>query len=174
MSELDKRKFKVELICAIVIIVSIGITYAASVLNVSNNTKQAAAVFDTQVESIEVSKTNGAAQNDTSVTKVNGLALVFGASLPKQGDSITYLVTIKNGGNIDAYTSGLTVGKFIDGVQKASVYPLDAQYEGITSDELIPAGTTKTFTVTLSYEKSDVVLTNSKLTYTIFLKFIQK
>jgi archaellum component FlaG (FlaF/FlaG flagellin family) len=98
----------------------------------------------------------------------------LGHLLPKQGDSVTYLVTIKNSGNVDAYTSGLTVGKFIDGVQKASVYPLDAQYEGITSDELIPAGTTKTFTVTLSYEKSDVVLTNSKLTYTIFLKFIQK
>jgi len=173
MSELEIRKFKTELICAIIIVAAAGITYFVSEFSVSNTTKEAAAVFNTKVESIVPTKVNGTAVNNATQTKVNGNTLVFSATLPTQGDSITYLVTVKNDGNIDAYTSGLTEGKFINGTQKTDIYPLSAEYDGLTLDEVIKAGETKTFTVTLSYGKGGN-LTNSTLTYTLLLKFIQK
>lgn len=173
MSETDKRKFKIELFCAIVVVFSIGVTYVANLVDVHNKTNEQAAIFDTKLTQIAVNSVDGSAINNAKETSVKGNILTFSATLPNSGDKISYLVTIKNNGNLDAYTNGITFNTKVNGELKANSYPLLAEYSGITNDQLIKAGSTKTFFVTLSYEKG-AKITNPTLTYTLFVGFVQK
>ncbi|MBQ9011928.1 MAG: hypothetical protein IJ093_04695 [Bacilli bacterium] len=78
---------------------------------------------------------------------VDTLTAQFKAQLASPGDFVTYDVVITNAGTFDAKVSAIN---FTDGNTAA----ITNTYDGIAVGNVIPAGETKTFTVTTTYNSS--------------------
>lgn len=96
----------------------------------------------TNIEAIEISE-----GCDSGSPQFTNTTVTFDAKLVKPGDSITYLVTIKNLGTIDAVLSNI-VFKELEGGSPAILY------ETTEIKPTLDAGETTTFNIKIEYDKN--------------------
>ena len=141
---------------AIVFVMAVGYAAFAQQLTI-NGTATVTSNWQVELTNIEATSTNGtgtdvpyaASTAEDGTQLVNATTAQFKADLKSPGDSVTYTVTIENKGNINAKVTGIS---FTEGEDSA---PISYTYEGIAENDVINANnTTKTFTVTVTYDAS--------------------
>lgn len=145
MSETKKRNI---VICSLIgVIVLMGVAYAAfsTVLNV-NGTANVTSKWDVKITSITGKNAVGTATDAAAPTFTNTTA-TFSTNLVSPGDSKTYDIVVTNNGTLPAKLSSITENK---GTNPAIVYTAS----GLTQNQVIAAGATATYTVTVTYSNS--------------------
>ena len=117
----------------------------------------------TNVEAINVSSSCDAGKPTFTDTSVN-----FSAKLMKPGDEITYKVTIKNAGTIDAKLQTVIFTEEIDGI-------LALNYTTTQITPELNAGEETTFNITVTYVKDTEEIPEKKTkTLTGIIEYVQK
>ena len=76
-----------------------------------------------------------------------------------EGDSVTYSVTVENQGSIDATLDSITSAV---STTEGTNYPnVEYEYEGIKATDILKAGDSVKFNVTISYVKADQEVTTA-------------
>lgn len=134
---------------AVVLIMAVGYAAFATQLNI-NGTANIASSWDVHIESITPGEPVGSAKNIATSVDEGKLSAEFKTELVAPGDSVTYTVVVKNGGTLDAKLKNINFDK---GTESAIQY----SYNGIEKTgetSLLPAGTERTFTITVSYNSA--------------------
>lgn len=131
---------------AIVLIMAVGYAAFATQLNI-NGTASVASTWDVHIKNITPGTPVGTAVNKAATVGESKLTAAFETELVAPGDSLTYTVEVENGGTLDAKLSDLTLTPT---ASSAITYTSD----GIAKDDVIAAGATKSFTVTVTYNAS--------------------
>lgn len=162
---------------AIVLVMAVGYAAFSTQLKISNTAtigsgNSSKTYWDVHIKSItpgtkEAGTLVGTAVNNSASVAANGLSATFNASLASPGDSITYTVTVENSGQLNAKLSELT---FTPSDNAAIVY----DKSGIAVNNVINAGSTTTFTVTVSYDSNVTSQpSNKNSTLTMTLNYVQ-
>lgn len=148
---MDAKGQRRSFIIAVLIVTLVGATigYAALATNLYINGK--AGVSTDASWLIEFTSSEEISKSDEAVSirfSHTGTTFEFDAVLSKPGDEITYEVDVTNNGTIDAILDSITG---LDEVNAAD--PVEIQYEinGLNEGEILAAGETKTFTVTVTW-----------------------
>ena len=131
---------------AIVLVMAVGYAAFATQLNISGSAN-VTSTWDVHIKSITAGTPVGTAVSKSATVGESKLTANFETDLVAPGDSLTYTVTVENGGTLDAKLSELT---FTPGSSAAITY----SSAGIAKDDVIAAGATKAFTVTVTYNAS--------------------
>ncbi len=171
---MDTRRKKDILIVAMVFalcVMSVAYAMLSQKLDVNGvTTTYGARQWDVEITGIEATNTQGEASSESvnsNVTTAN-----FAASLYKPGDSVTYTVTVENKGLLDAKLTSIestTTPEFGTDDNPYIIYT----YEGITSDSVLKAGETTSFTVTVQCNPDVTKVTDTTATLTTVLNYIQ-
>ncbi|MCI9585458.1 MAG: DUF11 domain-containing protein [Bacilli bacterium] len=140
---------------AIVFVMAVGYAAFATQLNI-NGTANITSNWDVHIQNVEATNTVGTATSK-SITPdfanlpegTKTLTASFETDLVAPGDAITYTVTVKNGGTLDAKLSDI-VFNFTTTETNAIEY----SYSGIAENDTLAAGADKSFTVTVKYKES--------------------
>lgn len=153
---------------AIVFVMAVGYAAFATQLNV-NGTANVTSSWDVHIKSITAGTPTGTATSKSAVIGADKLSATFETDLVSPGDTISYQVEVENAGSLDAKLSELTFDK---GTSTA----IEHSYSNIAKNDVIVAGATKTFTVTVAY-KSDITSqptdANKTSTLSMVLSFVQ-
>ena len=143
----------IMVLVAVVLIMSIGYAAIKKKLTI-NGTSTIASSWDIYIEDIAVNNKTLDAEN-VSASVDDKLSATFQANLVSPGSSVTYDVTVKNGGNLNAKLDSLT---FTDSNNEAILY----SYAGINENDVINAGDTQTFTITVQFNNSYTQMPENK------------
>lgn len=143
----------IMILVAVVLIMSIGYAAFAQKLTI-NGTSTITSSWDIYIEDIAVNNKTLDAEN-VSASVDDKLSATFQANLVSPGSSVTYDVTVKNGGNLNAKLDSLT---FTDSNNEAILY----SYAGINENDVINAGDTQTFTITVQFNNSYTQMPENK------------
>lgn len=143
----------IMVLVAVVLIMSIGYAAFAQKLTI-NGTSTITSSWDIYIEDIAVNNKTLDAEN-VSASVDDKLSATFQANLVSPGSSVTYDVTVKNGGNLNAKLDSLT---FTDSNNEAILY----SYAGINENDVINAGDTQTFTITVQFNNSYTQMPENK------------
>ena len=143
----------IMVLVAVVLIMSIGYAAFAQKLTI-NGTSTITSSWDIYIEDIAVNNKTLDAEN-VSASVDDKLSATFQANLVSPGSSVTYDVTVKNGGNLNAKLDSLT---FTDSNNEAILY----SYAGIHENDVINAGDTQTFTITVQFNNSYTQMPENK------------
>lgn len=140
---------------AIVFVMAVGYAAFAQQLTI-NGDASITSTWDVQMTGISETSHNGtgtdvpyAAGTAEDGTKlIDGATAQFKADLKSPGDSVTYTVTVKNSGDIDAKVEKIEFSKG----DNSDV--IDYTYTGIAANDTLTGGQSKTFTVTVTYNDS--------------------
>lgn len=143
----------IMVLVAVVLIMSIGYAAFAQKLTI-NGTSTIASSWDIYIEDIAVNNKTLDAEN-VSASVDDKLSATFQANLVSPGSSVTYDVTVKNGGNLNAKLDSLT---FTDSNNEAILY----SYAGINENDVINAGDTQNFTITVQFNNSYTQMPENK------------
>ena len=145
MSETKKRNV---VICSLLgVIVLMGVAYAAFSARLTvSGTANVTSRWDVKITSITGKNAVGSATDAAAPSFANTTA-TFSTNLVAPGDSKTYDIVVTNGGTLPAKLSSITENK---GTNPAIVYTTS----GLTKDQVIAAGKTATYTVTVTYSSS--------------------
>ena len=162
---------------AIVFVMAVGYAAFAQQLTI-NGSASITSTWNVQMTAItktgstgtgaDIPYASGTAENGTKL--IDGATAQFRVDLQSPGDSVTYTVTVKNSGNINAKVSS------IDFTKGANSDVIDFSYSGISTSTTIAAGATTTFTVKVTYvstitsQPDDKKLSN---TLTMHVNFVQ-
>ncbi len=128
---------------SLILVMAIGYSAFATQLNI-NGTSNITSSWDVHIKSITPGTPVGNAVNKSATVGDSKLSATFAAELLVPNDSITYTIEVENSGSLDAKLSSLT---FTPGASAAITY----SYNNIAKDDVIAAGGTKEFTVTVAY-----------------------
>lgn len=131
---------------AVVFVMAVGYAAFAQQLTI-NGSASISSSWDVKITNIEVSTQSGTASNIGAEVGEGGLSASFDASLMSPGDSITYTVTVHNGGTIDAKLSEWSLEAGDTNAEDPIVYTVN----DLTNEEELAAGADKEFTVTVTY-----------------------
>lgn len=149
---------------AIILVMSVGYATFTTDLNINGNA-EITGEWNVEIIGIEAKQVNGTASAGTPT--FNATSATFDADLVKPGDSVTYTVTIKNKGSINATLAGTNFTEQEDG-SPAIIY---SHTEPAQSLE---AGATTTMTVTATYDESyETVPTITSKTITGLVQYTQ-
>ena len=143
----------IMVLVAVVLIMSIGYDKKKKKLTI-NGTSTITSSWDIYIEDIAVNNKTLDAEN-VSASVDDKLSATFQANLVSPGSSVTYDVTVKNGGNLNAKLDSLT---FTDSNNEAILY----SYAGINENDVINAGDTQTFTITVQFNNSYTQMPENK------------
>ena len=165
---MDKKNYAViALVCALAIM-AVGYSLLAQTLTI-NGTATIASDWDVAITDITEGTPTGSAANRTEATHT-GTTATFDVTLNQPGDTMTYVVTVHNGGTLNAKLTGLTVtpeeseveGIYFDvtGVEQ-NVTTLDAGEDNQITVVVgwrqtgtdMPEELSQTLTVSLTYEQ---------------------
>ena len=165
---MDKKNYAViALVCALAIM-AVGYSLLAQTLTI-NGTATIASDWDVAITDITEGTPTGSAANRTEATHT-GTTATFDVTLNQPGDTMTYVVTVHNGGTLNARLTGLTVtpeeseaeGIYFDvtGVEQ-NVTTLDAGEDNQITVVVgwrqtgtdMPAELSQNLTVSLTYEQ---------------------
>ena len=165
---MDKKNYAViALVCALAIM-AVGYSLLAQTLTI-NGTATIASDWDVAITNITEGTPTGGATNAVAATHT-GTTATFNVNLTKPGDTMTYVVTVHNGGTLNAKLTGLTVtpeeseveGIYFDvtGVEQ-NVTTLDAGEDNQITVVVgwrqtgtdMPEELSQTLTVSLTYEQ---------------------
>lgn len=117
--------------------------YAAYALKLNvNETSNVTTNWNVKITNVETKTLSGNAKNKTNPT-FNSLTANFDIDFMKSNDSIEYLVTIENVGDLDAKLNSLVINNGGNTV--------DVSCEGIQEGDLLSAKDSITFTVKIVY-----------------------
>lgn len=145
MEDMHKSSL-IMILLAVVFVMAIGYAAFSTTLNI-NGTAQITSSWDVHIEDIAVNNEILDGKNISASVGQNNLSATFQAELVSPGSGVTYDVTIKNGGTLDAKLESIT---FVDSDNEAIV----ASYSGISQNDVIEVGRTQTFTITVKFNES--------------------
>lgn len=151
----NERKGKnivIGLLCATIVFMGIGFAALSSVLNI-NGSATINGTWNVQITDIRVANTTGKANAGTPTHTAS--SATFDAQLSEPGDSVTYEVTVTNGGSINAVLNSATPTLNVKNAEyDAIVYTL-SESNPANGAKLASNGT-HTFTVTATYNTKAV------------------
>ncbi|MGN0973556.1 MAG: hypothetical protein ACI4OT_02305 [Bacilli bacterium] len=145
-SERKGKNIVIGLLCATIVFMGIGFAALSSVLTI-NGTANVANTWNVQITDITVTDTTGKA--DAGTPTHNATTANFEATLNEPGDSVTYEVTVTNGGSINAVLASVDP-VFTNAEDDAIVYTLAD--DNPTANAKLASGATHTFVVTATYK----------------------
>lgn len=160
-----KKNYVIVALCTLLVFMGLG--YAAlSTSLVISGTSTITSSWDVEITSIE-STLNGSATN-TKEPYHESTKAIFYTGLISPGDSATYTITVSNKGTIDAKLDSITT-------QDISSEAISFGISGINQGDVIAAGKSQSFVVTVAY-KSSVTSQPKETTgsYSISLNYVQK
>ena len=139
-----KRSKNIIILSLLIVISIMAVGYSAFATQLTlNGTAEITGIWDVKIINIEAqSVSDGCDPGDPQYTNMSA---TFDAKLKKPGDSITYIVTIKNAGNIDA-SLGTVVFKEDDNGSPA------ISYKTTELDHELKAGEETSFSVRILYD----------------------
>ena len=169
MRDRKKRNIIIGSLCCLLIIMGIGYAVLSQTLNISG-TANMRGTWDIKITDISEASRTGKADPGTPTISTSGVSASFEANLWMPGDSITYNITVKNNGNIDAALKEL-VPSVENGVQQVKFSNNAVQGKVLRQSE------SYTFQVSVVFdEDATEIPKDSKTTppkYTISLTFVQ-
>ena len=155
------------IIALLIIIVTMAVGYAsfASQLEL-NGTAEIVGEWDVRIINIEAQDISEGC--DSGEPQFTNTSATFNAKLAKPGDSITYVITIKNAGNIDATLSNIICKEEENGSPAIS-------YETSEIDHELKTGEQTTYTVKIIYDPNSTEVPSIKTkTITGIIEYEQK
>jgi len=125
--------------------------------------------------SVEITSIAEAATQGTGISQsasANLTVASFAADLYQPGDSVTYTVTVENKGNIDAKLESITSQATPEYGTDDNPYVIYT-YDGITSESVLKAGESISFTVTVQYSSEATTVSNMTANLTTVLNYVQ-
>ena len=169
MRDRKKRNIIIGSLCSLLVFMGIGYAVLSQTLNISG-TANMKGTWDIKITDISEASRTGKADPGTPTISTNGVSASFEANLWMPGDSITYNITVKNNGNIDAALKEL-VPSVENGVQQVKFSNNAVQGKVLRQSE------SYTFQVSVVFdEDATEIPKDSKTTppkYTISLTFVQ-
>lgn len=171
----DKKNI---LICALLLTIMVmAVGYAAfrQTLNI-DGTATIAGEWQVEITGVTPSVT-GTAQDmaydetdNPNGTRFTATTATFDAKLMKPGDSITYTITVKNNGSIDAKLSTITLTPQADG-SDAIIYEVVSQP---AADSVLAAGESTTVQIRITYDAdTEEIPEVTTKTFTGVLEYVQ-
>ena len=169
MRDRKKRNIIIGSLCCLLIIMGIGYAVLSQTLNISG-TANMRGTWDIKITDISEASRTGKADPGTPTISTNGVSASFEANLWMPGDSITYNITVKNNGNIDAALKEL-VPSVENGVQQVKFSNNAVQGKVLRQKE------SYTFQVSVVFDEDATEIPQDSKTnppkYTISLTFVQ-
>lgn len=161
-----KKSAIIVFLLAIVLIMTIG--YAAFMQTLTiNGTATIDSTWDIHIESIAVNNENLGAKSNSAEVGVDSLTANFDVSLTTPGSSVTYDITVKNNGSINAKLDSIS---FSDLGNDAIIF----SYGGITEGSTINSGDSQKFTLTITFNDSyETMPENITDKLTMYLTYVQ-
>lgn len=165
MEDMHKSSI-IMILLAVVLIMAIGYAAFAQQLTI-NGSAEITSTWGVHIEDIAVNNTTLDAQNVSTSVGDNNLSATFNANLTTPGSSVTYDVTVKNGGTLNAKLDSLV---FTDSNNDAILY----SYAGISKDDVIDAGETQKFTIKVEFNNAYTTMPESTTSsVTMNLTYVQ-
>ncbi len=167
---MEKRSRQHMIIIALIGVIfgmTIGYSALSSVLKI-NGTSKVSGTWDIHFSKIEE---ENKVYVVSSTSEISGkTTATFNVDLQKPGSSIEYLVTVTNGGTMNATLESI---QGIDEINAAS--PIDIVYsiEDIAEGDTLDAGDSKTFKVKVLWKATSTTILNTSKQATITLDFAQ-
>ena len=169
MRDRKKRNIIIGSLCSLLVFMGIGYAILSQTLNISGIANMKG-TWDIKITDISEASRTGKADPGTPTISTSGVSASFEANLWMPGDSITYNITVKNNGNIDAALKEL-VPSVENGVQQVKFSNNAVQGKVLRQSE------SYTFQVSVVFdENATEIPPDSKTTppkYTISLTFVQ-
>ena len=169
MRDRKKRNIIIGSLCCLLIIMGIGYAVLSQTLNISG-TANMRGTWDIKITDISEASRTGKADPGTPTISSSGVSASFEANLWMPGDSITYNITVKNNGNIDAALKEL-VPSVENGVQQVKFSNNAVQGKVLRQSE------SYTFQVSVVFDEDATEIPQDSKTnppkYTISLTFVQ-
>ena len=169
MRDRKKRNIIIGSLCCLLIIMGIGYAVLSQTLNISG-TANMRGTWDIKITDISEASRTGKADPGTPTISSSGVSASFEANLWMPGDSITYNITVKNNGNIDAALKEL-VPSVENGVQQVKFSNNAVQGKVLRQSE------SYTFQVSVVFDENATEIPQDSKTnppkYTISLTFVQ-
>ena len=169
MRDRKKRNIIIGSLCSLLVFMGIGYAVLSQTLNISG-TANMKGTWDIKITDISEASRTGKADPGTPTISTSGVSASFEANLWMPGDSITYNVTVKNNGNIDAALKEL-VPSVENGVQQVKFSNNAVQGKVLRQKE------SYTFQVSVVFDEDATEIPQDSKTnppkYTISLTFVQ-
>lgn len=138
----DGKNIAIASLLVLVLFMSIGYAAFAQTLNL-NSTATISGKWDIEITNISATSTTGTAEAGTP--SFTATQATFDPTLYKPGDSVTYTITVRNKGNIDASFQSMKLTETAGG-SPAILYTNTEPGASLTP------GSETTFTVTATYD----------------------
>ena len=169
MRDRKKRNIIIGSLCCLLVFMGIGYAVLSQTLNISG-TANMKGTWDIKITDISEASRTGKADPGTPTISTSGVSASFEANLWMPGDSITYNITVKNNGNIDAALKEL-VPSVENGVQQVKFSNNAVQGKVLRQKE------SYTFQVSVVFDEDATEIPKDSKTnppkYTISLTFVQ-
>ena len=169
MRDRKKRNIIIGSLCSLLVFMGIGYAVLSQTLNISG-TANMKGTWDIKITDISEASRTGKADPGTPTISSSGVSASFEANLWMRGDSITYNITVKNNGNIDAALKEL-VPSVENGVQQVKFSNNAVQGKVLRQSE------SYTFQVSVVFDEDATEIPKDSKTnppkYTISLTFVQ-
>ena len=169
MRDRKKRNIIIGSLCSLLVFMGIGYAVLSQTLNISG-TANMKGTWDIKITDISEASRTGKADPGTPTISTSGVSASFEANLWMPGDSITYNITVKNNGNIDAALKEL-VPSVENGVQQVKFSNNAVQGKVLRQSE------SYTFQVSVVFDEDATEIPQDSKTnppkYTISLTFVQ-
>ena len=164
MTKRKKNNIIIGSLLAVVLLMAVGYAAFSSVLNISG-TGSITSSWNIKITNVEVSNIVGDASDGIGTT-FEDLTATINSNLVSPGDSITYDVTVRNDGSLDAVLTNINLSESTNPAISFSTSNLEAGAELKTGGEAIlkvtityndvtsqPENTSANLNVTLTYEQ---------------------
>ena len=169
MRDRKKRNIIIGSLCSLLVFMGIGYAVLSQTLNISG-TANMKGTWDIKITDISEASRTGKADPGTPTISTNGVSASFEANLWMPGDSITYNITVKNNGNIDAALKEL-VPSVENGVQQVKFS------NNAVQGKVLRQGESYTFQVSVVFDEDATEIPQDSKTnppkYTMSLTFVQ-
>ena len=169
MRDRKKRNIIIGALCSLLVFMGIGYAILSQTLNISGIANMKG-TWDIKITDISEASRTGKADPGTPTISSSGVSASFEANLWMPGDSITYNITVKNNGNIDAALKEL-VPSVENGVQQVKFSNNAVQGKVLRQKE------SYTFQVSVIFDEDATEIPQDSKTnppkYTISLTFVQ-
>ncbi len=169
MRNRKKRNIIIGALCCLLVFMGIGYAILSQTLNISGIANMRGE-WDIKITDISEASRTGKADPGTPTISSSGVSATFEAELYMPGDSITYNITVKNNGNIDAALKEL-VPSVENGVQQVKFSNNAIQGKVLRQSE------SYTFQVSVVFDEDATEIPQDSKTnppkYTISLTFVQ-
>lgn len=165
MEDMHKSSLIMVLV-AVVLVMAIGYAAFAQSLTI-NGTAQIDSKWDVHIEDIAVNTEILDGKNVSATVGGDKLSATFQSELVSPGSGVTYNITVKNAGTLNAKLDTITFNA-------DSNDAIQYTYSGISQNDVINADGSKTFTVTVKFNDSYTITpANKTSTLTMNLTFVQ-